>query len=130
MQTSFNKHCQHCVLLLMLLLQCVCAQWQIQGGAHCGHAGSTFHKILKLQHYCNMTLSPVTKYTRSGCFSVDSCINGKESSLTPTLRLENLANVSTEFFSLLQGKSEEYFNIYSCTLLRICHWVSLKVKSQ
>ena len=37
----------------------------------------------------------------SGCLSVGSCINGKESSLIPTLRSENLANVSTEYFSLL-----------------------------
>jgi len=34
-----------------------------------------------------------------------SCINGKESSLIPTLRLENLANILTECFSLHQGKS-------------------------
>jgi len=35
------------------------------------------------------------------------CINGKESSLIPTLRSKNLANILTECFSLLQGKSEE-----------------------
>ena len=38
--------------------------------------------------------------SESDCFSVGSCINGKESSLIPTFRLENLADVSTECFSL------------------------------
>ena len=49
---------------------------------------------------------------------------GKESSLIPTLRL---AKVSSECFSLDQGKSAKDLNFYSCTLLRICHWVSLSV---
>ena len=50
-------------------------------------------------------LSSTIQIFRSVCFSVGSSINEKESSLIPTLRLENLDNVVTEYFSLLQGKS-------------------------
>ena len=41
-------------------------------------------------------------------------INRKESSLIPTLRSENLADVSTECFSLHQGES-----LYQTTLLSV-----------
>jgi len=35
-------------------------------------------------------------FSQSGCFSVGSCINGKESYLIPTLTSENFADLSTE----------------------------------
>ena len=42
---------------------------------------------------------------RSGCFSVGSCINGKDSSLIPNLRSDNLADISTECCSYHQSSS-------------------------
>ena len=49
---------------------------------------------------CNVLLALVYRFNRER-------VNGKESYLTPTLRLENHANTSTECFSLHQGKTSK-----------------------
>ena len=58
-----------------------------------------------VQHTVNLVHA--TEHTKisilsSRMYGLDgSCINGKESSLIPILRSENLANISTEYFGVV-----------------------------
>ena len=78
------------------------------------HHNPSYHKCTLLQ-IIKFSLSLVKSSHQVRVISkwLLLCINRKESSLIPTLRSENLANISTECFSLLQGKSEEDWSIQS-----------------
>ena len=83
----------------------VFCQWSII------HAGNTAPSHMPADETCiiryHVDMATFCNTRWGGCFSVGSCIT-EESSLMPILRSENLANVSTECFSLHQGISHAH----------------------